>query len=57
MPVVINEFEVIAESPPAAQAPGASAPSGSAAEPPAWTTHDIEQLVRRYEERMMRVRE
>ncbi len=55
MPVVINEFEVIAEAPPAAP-PGAAPPEAPAAGAVSWTTHDIEQIVRRQAERAARLR-
>jgi hypothetical protein len=54
MAVVINEFEIIAQPPP--PVPSATAPEGSEAEPPVWTAHDIEEIVRRQRERDARVR-
>jgi len=55
MPVVINEFEVVAEPPPAA-APGAAGPAAASPTMPPWTIHDFEHLVRRQAERAARVR-
>lgn len=54
MPVVINEFEVVAEPQPkkseADKAPAAPAPS------PAPTPHDVACIVRHYKQRLARVR-
>ncbi len=55
MPVVINEFEVVAEpppKPPAAREPSAAPPEGGLD----WTVSDIEQVVRRQAERAARLR-
>jgi hypothetical protein len=53
MPVVINEFEVIAET--AAAPPPSQA--GAVPEPAVvWATYDIEQIVRRQAERAARLR-
>lgn len=54
MPIVINEFEVVAEAPPAAQsADTATADAGK--ETPAPAAIDIEQIERFLAERAMRV--
>lgn len=55
MPVVINEFEVVAEAPPATP-PGAAPPTGATEAGPSWTTHDIERIVCRQAERHARLR-
>ncbi len=55
MPVVINEFEVVAEPPPASQSTGPK-PPGTAPSAPTPTPHDIERIVRRQIERCARVR-
>jgi hypothetical protein len=54
MAVVIHEFEVVAEKPPAEE-PGGASPSASAPAPSS-TPHDIERIVRRAAERLARVR-
>jgi hypothetical protein len=54
MPIVINEFEVVAEAPPAAQsADTATADAGK--ETPALAAIDIEQIERFLAERAIRV--
>ena len=54
MPIVINEFEVVAEAPPAPQSAEQQPPeSGAQAQPPA--AIDIEQIERFIAERAMRV--
>ncbi len=55
MPVVINEFEIITDQPPAPQGQeqGAEALEGP---PPAIRPEDIERILRRYRQRMARVR-
>jgi len=56
MPVVINEFEVVAE-PQSAKSAADKAPAGSARPPnPAPTPHDIQCIVRHQKERFARVR-
>jgi hypothetical protein len=50
MPIIINEFEVVAEAPP--PPPPAAAPEAPAAQP---TPHDIEQAVEQHLERALRV--
>jgi hypothetical protein len=52
MPVVINEFEVVAEPPPAAPAqPAAEAPPPR----PSLAAQEVERLLRHEEERALRV--
>jgi hypothetical protein len=55
MPVVINEFEVVSDPPPAEAPPGAQPRTAGDALPP-WAVHDIEEIVRRAAERAARVR-
>ena len=52
MPVVIDEFEVVAETP--STPPAAAAPAGAPPAPP--TPHDLQDLLRRQAERAARVR-
>jgi hypothetical protein len=55
LPVVINEFEVVAE--PSQAGPPGPSKDGKAPEPAVtWTTHDVEKIVRRAAERAARVR-
>ena len=61
MPLVINEFEVIAE-PPAAPSPAQSAPGGqtggesaASASVAAISPHEIERVLRRSAERLARI--
>jgi hypothetical protein len=54
MAVVIHEFEVVAEKPPAEEQAGAAPAAGTPA--PSSTPHDIERIVRRLSERLARVR-
>jgi len=54
MPVVINEFEVVAE-PPANQSTETKQP-GPPAKTPAPTPHDIERILQRQARRFARVR-
>ena len=54
MPVVINEFEVVAE-PPTNQSTETKQP-GSPAKTPAPTPHDIERILQRQARRFARVR-
>ena len=59
MPVVINEFEIVAEPPPqkAGGEPGASVQSGSGGKQATGpTTHDIMSSLRHQKERLARVR-
>lgn len=53
MAVVINEFEVVAEAPKAAEVP--AAPGGNEAPPAPSTPRDIERIMRRQLERFERV--
>jgi hypothetical protein len=56
MPIVINEFEVVSEPPPAV------APAAEGAEPepnklpPPWTVRDVEEILDRAWQRATRVR-
>lgn len=52
MAVVISDFEVVVEEPPAAPAP----PAGPPAEPPVLTPQEFELLLERQAERAGRVR-
>ena len=52
MPVIINDFEVVVDQPPA-QGPGGSQPQP--APPPALRPEDIERIRRHYVQRMRRV--
>ncbi len=54
MPVVINEFEIVAEPPP--KPAGAEKPEPAAEGAVAWTISDIEKVVRRQAERAARLR-
>jgi len=54
MPVIVNDFEVVAEpAPPVAEA---AAEAGAQAPPAAPTPHDFEIINRRQQERAARVR-
>jgi hypothetical protein len=56
VPVVINEFEVVAEPPPKAP-PGRESPRETPGDGTLdWTVSDIEQVVRRQAERAARLR-
>lgn len=55
MPVVINEFEVVAE-PPAAKESTETKQPGSSTKTLAPTPHDIERIVQRQARRLARVR-
>lgn len=55
MPVVINEFEVVADPPPAAPA-AESGPAPDAPALPPWTVHDVAEIVARAGARAARVR-
>ena len=58
MPVVINEFEVVAEPPStkASAEKATAAPSPTGASTPAPTPHDIQCIIRHQKERFARVR-
>ena len=53
MPVVVNDFEVVAEQPPRADAPAEANAQPPAAGP---TPQELEMVYRRMEERAARVR-
>ena len=55
MPVVINEFEVVAEPPAPSKSAPAEAKKDGNANPP-WTVHDVAEMVARARERAARVR-
>jgi hypothetical protein len=52
VPVVIHEFETVADAPPAP--PGATEPTPPGP-PPALSPHDVEQILRRHLTRLARV--
>lgn len=54
MPVVISEFEVVPAAP-QPRAGGQPAPAGANAEPPALTPADMAELLRRQQERALRI--
>jgi hypothetical protein len=55
MPIIINEFEIIADPmPPAPE--GAAGNPAAAPEPPALHPEDIVRIVRHQQQRLMRVR-
>lgn len=56
MPVVINEFEVVAEPQPKKTGDETSSAGQSQASTPVPTPHDIECIVRHQKERLARVR-
>jgi hypothetical protein len=56
MPVVINEFEVVAEPQPKKTADDKAPTGQSSASTAAPTPHDIECIVRHHKERLARVR-
>ena len=56
MPVVINEFEVVAEPQPKKQTDDKASAGQSAGATRAPTPHDIECIVRHHKERLARVR-
>jgi hypothetical protein len=56
MPVVINEFEVVAEPQPKKPGDDTSSAGQSRASTPVPTPHDIECIIRHQKERLARVR-
>ena len=54
MPIIINEFEIVAEPRTPEQAPGQTA--GPPEPPPSLHPEDIMRIERRYRERMNRIR-
>ena len=57
MPVVINEFEVVSEPPPAGpKADGQAEAKPEADALPPWTVHDVAEIVARIRDRAARVR-
>jgi hypothetical protein len=56
MPVVINEFEVVAEPPPKVPVGPESSEAGSSEEVVNWTISDIERIVCRQGDRARRLR-
>ncbi|MCI0496374.1 hypothetical protein L0Z72_15310 [candidate division KSB1 bacterium] len=54
MPVVINEFEVVAASP-SATAPKSEGPPEKAASKKMLTPQEIENIIRRQKERLLRI--
>jgi|KBSSwiStaDraftv2_1062776.scaffolds.fasta_scaffold1830899_2 hypothetical protein len=55
MPVVINEFEIVSEPAPAPRAESANQESSQPADQGA-TPHDVENILRREKERLLRVK-
>ena len=56
MPIVINEFEVVAEPPPAVPPPAGAPESDASAQPPPWTVRDVTEIVDRAWQRAARLR-
>ena len=56
MPVIINEFEVVPEPPPANQAASQPAKTASSPASPELTRHNLERIMRSQRERFARVR-
>ena len=55
MAVIINEFEVVAEPPPAPKPPGTPTDESQKIQQPS-TAHDIHRVVRQHVQRLARVR-
>jgi hypothetical protein len=56
MPVIINDFEIIAEPPPAPQAAGPAQSATESAQPPALHPEDVVRIERHEQQRRERVR-
>lgn len=55
MPVNINEFEVVVDTPPASSSSSGSNESATPASPRGATPHEVENMLRREHERSLRV--
>jgi hypothetical protein len=56
MPVIINEFEIVNDEPPAARRGSDNASSEQAPRGPTLRPADIERIIRHFQERRARVR-
>ena len=56
MPVIINDFEIIAEPPPAPQVAGPGQPTAEPAQPPALHPEDVVRIARHEQQRRERLR-
>jgi hypothetical protein len=56
MPIVINEFEIVSEPPPAASTQSVKSEPEPTAQPPGWMVRDMAEIFERSLQRAARVR-